>query len=364
MENKENYTVEYEFIQKAKKYVFLKSEFSEIKKIYNMLQSTVSHYKLEEDNAKRLMFRYYKYLTFIRTKMQKYGLNLLENLEKYPIYLNSQEKEYYEKISQKIDEIRKGLKIAKAEHAYIYNIKEFYVNKKAYYEVIFSSANDYVKKTDRTIAFTDKKIISNYATKIYLIESSIEILGNKISILIIDSFEIKIRECEFVNFCKIFNGPNTQVSKNELKLINECLNENKINLLDLITYYEKDISQLRENVVYRTKKKSTLFLDVLEKSKKIVDECKSGSNVIKYLLFNMKNIIIKRQKADVKNSNLSDLFLENSCIPFDNSPFVFSLPNHNPSMYDLLEIFNIDDRQEENLARQIKEDTESNFKLF
>lgn len=92
MENKENYTVEYEFIQKAKKYVFLKSEFSEIKKIYNMLQSTVSHYKLEEDNAKRLMFRYYKYLTFIRTKMQKYGLNLLENLEKYPIYLNSQEK--------------------------------------------------------------------------------------------------------------------------------------------------------------------------------------------------------------------------------------------------------------------------------
>ncbi|UWD34646.1 AAA family ATPase [Mycoplasma cottewii] len=299
--------------------------------------------------------------------MKRYNLNLLENLEKYELYTNPQEEEYYKKVSEKIDEISGKFNNLKKEHVYIHNVKEFYINNKVYYEIVFSKANDHFKKTDTTIAFTDKKITSNYAIELFLIESSIDILGNSVAVLIIDSFNIKIRKCEFDHFCKILHGSDfTEESGNvyELKLINQYLTKHKIDLLDLMIQDEL-IKEIKNEVLTKAKiHKKTPFLDVLLKCREKIDGCIKGYKIIKYLLFKMRNVIIKKQISITPNENISNLFLKNQCIPFENKPFYFSLVNHNTSTSDLAKIFNTDEHKDEILARQVKDNAESNFIIF
>ena len=51
----------------------------------------------------------------------------------------------------------------------------------------------------------------------------------------------------------------------------------------------------------------------------------------------MNNKFIKNQRMYVENSNLSGLYLQNGCMPFDNMPFINSPLNHNPKLRDLFE---------------------------
>src|SRR5699024_5489559 len=205
--------ITYENIQKANEFVKTVSYLNFLHKFHRFLQITTSHYTLDEGNSERLMLKYYKYMLQIKELLEKrYNINILSNIEEFPLKLDPHLNEYYEKIAEKIKvSPMNGYNDVYNDRYYIRKIKPFFVDQKVYYEVTFTTANDYVSKFDRIIAFTDIDIMSNYAVKFWIRHDVIDVLGKRMPIRIIENYDVSIRPCELNNFASIF-GLNSKIS--------------------------------------------------------------------------------------------------------------------------------------------------------
>ena len=97
-------------------------------------------------------------------------------------------------------------------------------------------------KSNRVIAFTKLPIKSNYASKFHLINETIEILGKTMPIIIIDGWEVSIRDCEFQNFISLIKGEKKKKYLTpEQRLICEFLTKKKFTLTDLMDFPDKGI---------------------------------------------------------------------------------------------------------------------------
>ena len=361
-DNGKNLDITYNNIRKAKKYIFNTGKYKLLKNFHKMLQMVVSHYKPTEENSERLMLKYYEYLFEIRKVMkQDYNLNLLHNLENFPLDMDPKLVEYYQKIANQIDKYP-VIGSENADRYYIHKIKPFFINKSIYYEVTFSSANDYSSKTDRAIAFTRIPIESNYASKMNFTNTSIEIMEHRMPILIIVSWEISIRECEFKNFTKLIEGKQKRIGYSERAALCSYMTNSKLNLLDIVLLQDSKYNLLEKQLT--TRAKVTTFFNVLSICRKIINNGKSGKNILRYLLFTMNNTIIKNQYEISENTKLSGLYVKNGVIPFDNIRFTLSPMKHSPPFSILVNCFEVDEHKSEMLARYVINNTECNGHLF
>lgn len=361
-DNGKNLDVTYANIQNAINCISGAGKYKWLRSFHKMLQIVVSHYKPTEENSERLMLKYYEYLFKIRAVMKKnYNLNLLHNLEKFPLNMDPKLMEYYQKLANEVDKY-KVISPENADRFYIHKIKPFFMNKSIYYEVTFSPANDYSSKTDRIIAFTKIPIESNYASKMNFDNSSIEIMGHKMPILIIVGWEISIRECEFKNFIKLIKGEQRGVGYSERKALCSFMTKYKLNLLDIVELQDSKYSLLKEKLTVR--ENGTNFFNALDICRDIINSGKGGKNILRYLLFIMNNTVIKNQYEVSQNTRLSNLYIKNGAIPFDSIPFTFSLIKHNPPFNILINCFEVDEHKSEMLARYVKNNTECNGDLF
>lgn len=328
----------------------------------NYLEIVASHYTLDEDSSERLMLKYYDYLVQIRTLLRyDFDLQILHNLDKFPLNLDTALQEYYSKIAEKISLYQTELK-GEGEKYYIRKLKPFFVNGRRYFEVTFTPANDRDNKSGRVIAFTKIPIISNYASKFRLVDENVEILGKTMPIRLITGWEVSIRGCEFKNFSYIFTGEKNEIAYGEQRAVCHFLTEQKFTLTELMDF--PDSAYQRITVSWRSNSKTTFFYDILDRCRKIIRSERSGQNIIRYLLYGMHNAIIKDQWNDSSNSSLSGLYLSNGCRPFDRMPFIQSPRNHNPRLSVLFESIKTDKRKHELLARQIRNNTEISGRIF
>lgn len=94
-----------ENISAAVKFAKADSSLKHFSRFHYYLQVSVSHRVIKEQNAERLMLKYYEYLIRIRTFMHKnYSIDLLANLEQFPLDTDDSLAEYYQKIAEKINE--------------------------------------------------------------------------------------------------------------------------------------------------------------------------------------------------------------------------------------------------------------------
>ena len=363
----------HENVQKAVKYVKNQMKLKHIARFHRFLQVSVSHRTLAEENANRLMLKYYEYLLRIKNYLRdNYSMEVLHNLEKFPIETDDSYKEYYEKIADKINlyrtPIREGFRF---DRFYIQSIKPFFVNGKVYYEVAFIPANDKASKTDRIIAFTDIELSDYYAVRFAIANNSIEIFGKIMPIRVIVNWEVNIRPCEFTNFAKLIYKNAPKLSKAEQKHLSQYLTDTGANLSELLDISDEAFADLRSKIVPNTN--STFFFDILDRCRDLVKNHRPGANILKYLLFHMKNRIIKaqykvhwneRNHEYTGNYRLSGLYLHYKCIPFDQMPFCSSLRKHVPSISDIFDCFDVAGREHEVLAWHIRHNTEQKGILF
>ncbi len=357
--------ITYTNISKAIDYVKSKGDLNFLYKFHKFLQITASHYTLDEENSERLMLKYYEYLLKIKIYSQTIlGLEILNNINAFPINNDSAMKEYYEKI---VKVINKPITAKKSNYYtyryYIQKIKPFFVEYKVYYEITFTTANDKSSKFDRIIAFTKLNIPHNYAVKLSIRNDEIPIFGKKMPIQIIDYWEVSIRPCELNNFAKFFcSNSEIQSGSQEYRNLMEFLTKTGLNLAELIDsaedYYQSIINNLTQGL------KTIHFLGVLDKCRELSKSNKSGSNLIRYLLYRMNNKVIKRQYGKGECEKLSNLQFDYGCIPFDQMPFNSSLKNHNPKISDLFDCIGPNSREQEIFARLIKNNTESKGQLY
>lgn len=198
---------EYQNIKNAIKFInTLQGKYRFLNQFHKLLQISVSHYTLDPDSSERLMLKYYEYLLRIRTFMKdNYGIELLENLHKFPLNTDTAFAEYYEAI-EKVLENRDAIAQKTIQHGrfYIEKLHPVIVNDVIFYEVTFIPAHDKSSKFDRIIAFTKQEISSYYAVELHLAEFDIQVLGRRMPIVVIVDWNVSIRACEFRNFAKIF----------------------------------------------------------------------------------------------------------------------------------------------------------------
>lgn len=352
----------YDNICKAIDFTRSRGNLKVLIRFHNYLQSSVSHYTLDEQNSERLMLKYYEFLLKIKILVkERFSLDLLCNLDRFPLNTDASLQEYYEEIASKIN--RNNMqRVGKSEKYYIQKIKPFFVNQRIYYEITFTPANDYASKFNRVIAFTSLEITDNYAVKFALTQDSIEILGKNIPINIIAGWEVSIRDCEYKNFTRLIRGNSIKTGYAEQQGISQFLTSTGFNLTEIVAFSDSAFFSFKQQVTQRTR--AMIFFNDLEHCRSLISANRPGSNILRYLLYHMNNKVIKNQHYGVPNQYLSGLFLKNNCIPFDKIPFNFSPVGHNPRLGDLLDCIETTGKQHEILARLVSNNTEIKGQLF
>jgi len=355
----------YDNLTQANAFVNTRGNLRFLTKFHNLLQITASHYTLDEENSERLMLKYYEYLLKIKTYLKfTYGLDVLENIDEFPLNVDPAFKEYYEKIAVKLNQAESArLRSIYNDRYYIQKIKPFFADHQVYYEVTFTVANDKASKFDRIIAFTKSDISPNYAVKLSISNDEIEVLGKKMPIQIIDDWEVSIRPCELDRFADYF-GKHKKMSTGtiEYRELMSFLSKTGLSLVEILKFPENYYERFRE--ILTKEAQVNHILDVLDKSRGLVNKNAAGSNLIRYLLYKLNNKILKHQYSTETCGKLSNLHLKYSCIPFDTIPFNFSPIGHNPKLSDLFACIDATGREDELFARYIRNNTEIKGQLY
>ena len=287
----------YQTIESAMKLVEARADMAFLRTFYKQLQASASHYTPDGDGAERLMLKYHESLILMKKCLKdNFSIDILANLEDFPLDTDESQQEYYEKIASQIESYTDKSGGAK-DNYYIHRVKPFFVNQKVYYEITFSLAIDRNSKFHRKIAFSSKRIFGNYATDLWLGEFIVEVDGIKVPIKIIQAWKVNIRPCEFNNLGWIigFDAKANRGQKDYLPIM-EYITQHHRSLVDIIDLSDelfKDfVSQVRP-----LKYKSTI-IDLIIKLRCFCKTQITGKNVIRYLLLNMHNSTIKDQRPN------------------------------------------------------------------
>ena len=338
------------------------SELKELYRFHKYLNIVAIHYSLDEGNSERLMLKYYKYLLNMKNLVEKYwNMEILHNLDKFPLKTNTELEEYHRKIAEKIEMFPADFS-AKGAKYYIQKKKPIIIGKRTYYEVTFVPALGHTNKSHRVIAFTKLPVMSNYASMFEIKETTIEILGKIMPITLIVGWQIAIRDCEYKHFSYILTGREYLPDYTERIQICGFLTRNQYSLSDLMDFPDVEYNLIISE--WKSKARTDIFIKQLEICRNIIRNSKPGQNLLRYLLFIMNNEVIKAQKGDKPNYKLSYLYFDFGSIPFDKMPFISSPKQHNPRLRTLFSCIPTYNREHELLARKLKNNSEIQGHIF
>ena len=342
-----------------------KGQYSFLSRFHKLLEASASHYTMDGDASERLMLKYYEYLLRIRILLKdSCGIDVLANLESFPVDLDPSLKEYHEKIAARIEALRRtGSGSGARDRYYIHKTRPFFVGGRIYYEVTFYRAVNKVSKFDRIIAFTDIDMTDKYSAMLTLQRDSIHVLDQTMPITIIRDWEVSIRPCELNNFARLLGvSIKASVGSAEFRYLMNGLTVGLGSLHELIDMPD-DQYEATKAAGTASMTKPQIF-PVLDEARRIVRSGARGHNVIRYLMLRMHNQVLKPQYNWEQCGRLSDLNLLYGCIPFDQMPFCTSLPGHNPRYWDLVESLDSTDRNHELLARRVRNNVERHGMLY
>lgn len=358
---------DYQNIEQAISFVKTKGQLRFLWRFHAYLQIVVSHYTLDPEDSERVMLKYYEFMLKIKSYLKtQYELDVLANLDKFPLNTDRTLQEYYENIAERLNCRDRSADTASSANAryYIHKVKPFFVNQQIYYEVTFIPATGKASKFDRIIAFTTLEISKYYAVKLWTVEDNITILGKVMPIFVIANWEVAIRPIEVEKFSNVL-GENLQsyTGSAEGRGLMQFLTRTGFNLVELLCFEDAYYRQIRAGVLAAFNAKVSRLFDLLDRCRIIIKGNCPGSNVLRYLLYHMSNKVIGDQ-IDGVNDRLSGLHLAYGCIPFEEMPFNTSLLHHNPRLGDLFDCLDATDRMHEVLARYVLVNTERNGQLY
>lgn len=169
--NRETVPIAMAYLKKNNKYLFLR-------KFHSFLQESKSHYTPDNEGAERLMLKYYQYFVMIKTFVkQEYDMNLLNNLNKFPINTDKTVAEFYEKIAERLKVNRPSIDYNRNERMYVHKVIPFIVDGMPYFEMVLTPAFDSTSKFDRFIVYSKNMVPKHYAIKAAIFYDDIEVDG-------------------------------------------------------------------------------------------------------------------------------------------------------------------------------------------
>lgn len=332
--------------------------FNFLHRFHKLLQQSESHYTFDGDVSERLMIKYYAYLLRIRSLLKdECGLRLLENLEDFPVDLDPSLSDYHRKIAERIDATALlAPDEGKDAHFYIRSARPFVIDGRILYEVTFTNITDNPSKFDRIIAFTDIDMTARYAAHLLLAQEEIDVLGRRMPITIIRGWRVAIRPCEIQHLAEIFNAKTSSSRTVEYDALMKYLTDTRASLLDLMDIDDDQYERIKEWATASAKRPR--IFPMLDDVRALVRANKPGTNLIRYLMLEMNNRIIKLQQGHQPARYLSGLRVDTRTSPFDTMPFAANPVGHVARLSDLFECIETTGRESELLGRRIKVNTE------
>lgn len=294
----------------------------------------------EEGQNERIMLKYYDFLWKIRQFMYKhFKLDILENLEEFPIVVNSEEKDFNEKIAETIEKIEKINDGWKSSRYYIQKVIPFYVGKNRYFEVTLQLASKYATKYNRLTVYTKEDISTNYCIQMCYEEAQISIWDYLSKIKVLTKWKVSIEPSALNKFALFFNNELKISSKyNEYINFMEFLTQTGLNLLDFIDLKDELFNNYIEKIYQKCK--TDYFKPILIKLHKEFDNKSSikGKNIIRYILLHMKEEIIDNsiEEPIKRKFNENIVKFNSSCWPFERNPILYNLPKHKIHFNDMM----------------------------
>lgn len=353
----------YDLIEQGKSFINTQAQLRDLKHLHSLLQISASHYTLDPENSERLMLKYYVYLRRIRELVaDRFGIHILDNLERFPLNTDKSLNQYYTAIAESIENINLANAQTYEKRFYIYNTRPVVINDTIYYEVTLSLANERTSKFDQIIAFTKHELLPYYASRLRMTAIEISLFGIHIPVMIVLDWEPSIRLCEISNIGKIFGMTISADKTKEYSNLMSYLKRNLCSLTDMVDLDEHGFKTALS--IIRHEAKNTDISDLLTKCHELVKSKNEGHNVVRYLLYRMNNRIIRSQYDTKQCKGLSNLHLSIKSKPFDRMPFSFSLFNHNPRFGDLIEAIPANGHEPELFARYLSNNAEQNSMLY
>ncbi|MFC3815044.1 AAA family ATPase [Lysobacter sp. GCM10012299] len=355
----------YDAVNPALAYVRSQGKLNFLGRFHGLLQASSSHYTLDGDASERLMLKYYEYMHRLRSLVRTAcAMDVLSNLESFPVDLDPSLREYHLKIAQRIEAVR-GAKLDReaGTRYYIHKIRPFFVKGRIYYEVTFNRAVNRASKFDRAIAFTDIDMTDKYSAYLVLQRDAIRVLDQKMPITLIRAWDVSIRPCELDNFARLLGiGTKVRSGSAEYRYLMQGLTATSGSLLDLVDMDEEEYRSAR--FAPKVGDAGLVIFPIVDEARRIIRSRAPGHNLIRYLMLRMHNQVLKPQYAANPCWRLSNLHLQMGCIPFETMPFCTSPRDHNPRSADLVEALDAGERRHELLARRLQINVEQHGMLY
>lgn len=292
----------------------------------------------KEGQAERLMLKYYNYLWEIRRFMRRnYNKSILENLEKFPLELDTVDLEYYEKVAKQIENIDLTSKNVRVSRYYVQKIIPFFVNGERYYEITLQLAGVYSTKYNRVTVYSKMTITTYYSIQIAYTETVIDLWGVQNSIKVLNDWRVAIDPSCLNKLAKMLLK-STKINRNYREYVNlmEFLTETGMNLFELINMRKERFLQIYNRVFGTTNTHD--FGDVLIQIRREYSKssCKVGKNTIGYALMYMRDEVLEVLLPNefYKKCISNELLISSRCYPFEKNPMIANLVGTKTSKKD------------------------------
>ena len=293
----------------------------------------------------------------------QFQMDVLHNLEKFPLDTDKSVQDYHEKIAERLNRIESRNDLNRGQRLYVHKVVPFIALEKVYYEITLTPAYDTTSKFDRFVCYSAIWIPSHYSLKADIYYEDIILDGKKMPISILSDYQVSIRPCELNNYASIF-GIDMEIKANhaEYRGMMSYLSRSGASLLDIVLSTDKEYLRIKQEMF---SKSQVHYLEtVLDKSRELILSGKAGSTIVRYLLHTMNNKVIKNQRCYESNGLLSGLKLNYGCIPFDTMPFATSLIQHIPGKGSLFGSVDSEGRDYEFLANYLQTNMNVNSCLY
>lgn len=302
---------------------------------------------LEEGQSERLMLKYYDFLWQIKESLKKeYNLEVLSNLNKFPLDIDKLDDEYNKLVAKAINLVKKSGKKPRSARYFVQKKTTFYVNNKRYYEITLQLASIYASKFNRITVYSTENISTNYSIEIAYDESEISLWNVPVKIKIVTNWKVSISPRSLNKLAKILKIPTKITSKHgEYEHLMNFLTDSGINLLQLIDISDSKFVELLNKIYKDTN--TNEYKKVLEKLKKYFSKnCMTeGRNVIRYAIIHLKEDTLKNIYGDgnynQRHLNYAQVKIDKQCYPFEKNPYISNLIKKKTSEANLINIVDV-----------------------
>lgn len=288
----------------------------------------------EEGQTERLMLKYYDFLWQIRKYLKDHHrLKVLENLEKFPLDTDEEDKKYLKLIAQAVDRVWVAPDPLDSLRYYVARKLPFYVGGKRYFEVTLQLAGKYASKYNRLTVYTKLNLSTNYTIQIGYTESDIALWKNTSKIKVVTNWKVSIDPTILNHFSAIL-GQELKLSSRygEYDSLMKYLTQSGMNLLDLVDFQQERFELLLNKIYNGTK--TDYFRSVLCILKNRFSETSNerGRNTIRYLLLRLREENVENILAGEADETLTPkLKIKRGCTPYELNPILYNLPMSNTS---------------------------------